>query len=141
MTLAARLKTSALALVLLAAVLAPSIAAAQAQPQAQAPDPTPFLGDWKGTLNVAGMDLEFTLHFTLTDKKELAGTIDVPAQGAMALPLEGFKIEARTITFLIGGVPGEPLFKGAVDATGKKLAGTFSQSSVEGAFQTDKIEK
>jgi uncharacterized protein len=141
MTLIPRLKTSALALAILAAVFAPSIASSQTQPQAQASDPTPFLGDWKGTLSVAGMDLQLTLHFTLTDKKELAGTVDVPDQGAMGLPLEGFKIEAKTITFLIGGVPGEPLFKGTIDATGKKLAGTFSQSSVEGSFLTDKIEK
>lgn len=131
-------KSALIALALLAAVLTPAFTA-----QDKTADPAPFLGDWNGTISIAaaGMEVEFTLHFTLNDKKELAGTIDVPAQGAMGLPLEGFKIEAKAITFLIGGIPGEPQFKGTLDETGKKLSGTFSQNTVEGTFQAVKAEK
>ncbi len=135
---ASALKTALFVLTLLTVALVPSLPA-----QDKAADPAPYLGDWNGTISIAaaGMEVEFTLHLTLNDQKELAGTIDVPAQGAMGLPLEGFKIEAKAITFLIGGVPGEPMFKGTLDEIGKKLSGTFSQSTVEGTFQAVKAGK
>jgi hypothetical protein len=120
----------------------PVYAAAQAPaPQAKASDPTLFLGDWTGTIDVAGVQLEIAIHFKLDEKKAVTATMDSITQGAMGLPLEGIKIDGRSATFLIAGIPGEPLFKGTLDETGKKLAGTFSQNGIEGTFQTVKSEK
>ena len=116
-------------------------AAAQAPTPAKSADPALFIGDWTGTIDVAGAQLEIALHIKLDEKKALTATMDSITQGAMGLPLEGIKLEGRTIIFTIAGIPGEPMFKGTLDETGKKLAGTFSQGGVEGTFQTVKAEK
>jgi len=112
-----------------------------ALPSAQSTNP--FVGDWKGSINIAsvGVELEIALHFTLNDKKEITGTFDSPSQGGMGLPLGSIKIEAKKIEFALSGVPGDPFFKGALDETGKKLAGAFSQNGLEGTFTTEKIQK
>jgi hypothetical protein len=116
-------------------------AAALTPAQARPADPALFIGDWAGTIDVAGTQLEIALHIKLDEKKALTATMDSITQGAMGLPLEGLTIEGRTLTFLIAGIAGDPTFKGTLDATGKKLAGTFAQASVEGTFQTVKAEK
>ena len=125
--------TKALELAVLAIVLVAASLPAAAQ------EKSPFLGDWKGKLSVAGQELEIVLHFTLDANKVLAGTIDIPAQNATGLPLGNLKAEGQAITFVIAGVPGDPLFKGTLDASGKKIAGAFSQAGYEGTFAVDKV--
>ncbi|MDD8027579.1 MAG: hypothetical protein PHI34_13840 [Acidobacteriota bacterium] len=137
MTRSPRLKTAALILAFMAAAFAPVFA----QTKDKAPDPTPFLGDWNGAIDIGGMQLQIAAHFKLDDKKALVGTMDSLDQGAMDLPLDAIKIEGRIITFLIAGIPGDPTFKGTLDESGKKLAGTFSQNGNDGAFQLAKAEK
>ena len=44
-------------------------------------------GDWKGTLNVQGMELELVFHVS-GDNGELTTTLDVPMQGATGVPVE-----------------------------------------------------
>ncbi len=130
-------RTLTLALILsLAAVLAPSLTA-----QDKAPDNTIFLGDWEGTVDIGGQQLAIAVHFKLDDKKALTGTLDSLDQAAMDLPLSGFKIEARTITFTIDSVPGEPVLKLTVDETGRKMAGPLTQNGIEGAIQLAKKDK
>jgi carbohydrate-selective porin OprB len=129
-------KTALLALALMAAALIPALVA-----QDKAPDAALFLGDWGGTIDIGGMQLRIAVHFKLDDQKALAGTIDSLDQGAMGLPLAGIKVEGRTITFWIDGIPGEPTFKAILDESGKKMAGTFSQAGNEGAVQLAKAEK
>lgn len=129
-------QTALLALALLAAILIPAPAA-----QDKAPDFALFLGDWDGTIDIGGMQLRIAVHFKLDDQKALAGTIDSLDQGAMGLPLAAVKVENRTVTFLIDGIPGEPTFKATLDESGKKMAGTFNQAGNEGAIQLVKAEK
>ena len=104
----------------------------------QAQDTKPFLGDWKGTISVMGVDLEIGLHFKLDEAKKITGTFDSITQGAMDLPLEAIEIKDKTITFLLSGVPGDPTFKGALDETGKKLSGEFTQGGAAGNFAVEK---
>jgi len=107
-----------------------------------AQDAKPFLGDWNGNINIANMDIEMTLHLVLDADKKFAGTIDVPTQGAMGLPLADLKIENRTLTFTINGIPGEPpLFKMTLDETGKKMPGTLTQNGMDGTYILTKVEK
>ncbi len=105
---------------------------------AQSTDPKPFLGDWKGTISVMGTDLEIGLHFKLDEAKKVTGTFDSITQGAMGLPVGGIEIKDKTITFLLSGVPGDPSFKGTLDATGKKLTGDFTQGGAAGTFAVEK---
>ena len=107
---------------------------------AQAQDAQPFLGAWKGTLSIAGVELEIGLNLKLDEAKKITGTFDSITQGAMDIPLGQFAIEGKTISFIIDhpGVPGEPSFKGTLDETGKKLIGDFTQAGYAGTFAVDK---
>ena len=105
---------------------------------AQAQDAKPFIGAWKGTISVAGAVLEIGLNFKLDEAKKIAGTFDSITQGAFGLPLDGFEIKGKAITFMISGVPGAPTFKGTLDETGKKLSGEFSQGGYAGTFAVEK---
>jgi len=127
------LKTIAVALGLLAVV---AVAAAAAQ----STDPKPFIGAWKGTLSVAGMELEIGINFTLDEAKKIQGTFDSISQGGFGIKLGNIEIKDKTITFMIDdpNAPGEPTFKGTLDETGKKLAGEFSQAGAGGTFAVEK---
>jgi len=105
---------------------------------AQAQDTKPFLGAWKGTLSVAGMDLEIGLNFKLDETQKITGTFDSISQGAFGLALTGIEIKDKTIAFMIDGVPGEPTLKGTLDETGKKLSGEFAQGGAAGTFAVEK---
>jgi uncharacterized protein len=125
------MKTIAVVLGLLAVV---AVAAAAAQ----STDPKPFLGDWKGSLSVAGVDLEIGLHFKLDEAKKITGTFDSITQGGFGIALGNIEIKDTTITFLLSGVPGDPTFNGALDETGKKLTGEFTQGGAAGTFAVEK---
>ncbi len=107
---------------------------------AQAQDTKPFIGAWKGTLSVAGMDLEIGINFTLDEAKKMQGTFDSITQGAFGIKLGDIEVKDKTITFLIQdpNVPGDPAFKGTLDETGKKLSGEFTQSGYTGTFALEK---
>lgn len=107
---------------------------------AQAPDAKPYVGAWKGTLSIAGMDLEIGLNFTLDEAKKIQGTFDSIGQGAFGLKLGSIEIKDKTVTFMIDdpNVPGDPAFKGTLDETGKKLSGEFSQGGYAGTFAVAK---
>jgi hypothetical protein len=107
---------------------------------AQAQDTKPFIGAWKGTLSVAGVELEIALNFTLDEAKKLQGTFDSITQGGFGIKLGNIEIKDKTITFILDdpNAPGEPTFKGTLDATGKKLGGEFSQSGMAGTFAVEK---
>jgi hypothetical protein len=114
--------------------------AAAAVAAAQAPDTKPFIGAWKGTLSIAGMELEIALNFTLDEAKKIQGTFDSITQGGFGIKLGTIEIKDKTITFMIDdpNVPGDPTFKGTLDETGKKLAGDFSQAGYAGTFAVEK---
>jgi hypothetical protein len=107
---------------------------------AQSADPKPFLGAWKGTLSIAGMELEIGLNFKLDEAKKIAGTFDSITQGASGLALGNFEIKDKVIAFMIDdpNVPGDPTFKGTLDPTGKKITGEFSQAGYAGTFAVEK---
>ncbi len=105
---------------------------------AQSADPKPFLGKWKGTLSIAGQELQIGLNFSLDANKKIQGTFDSITQGAMGLPLSSFEIKGKTMTFLLENVPGTPNFKATVDESGKKMTGDFTQAGFAGTFAVDK---
>ena len=109
-------------------------------PAVQAQDAAPFVGTWNGTVFLPGMELDFTMKISLNEEKKLIGTIDVPDQDAMDLPLANFEIEGKWITFIIDHptVLGDPTFVGELDDTGKKITGTYTQSGGELDFIAEK---
>lgn len=107
---------------------------------AQSTDTKPFIGAWKGTLSVAGIDLEIGLNFTLDEAKKIQGTFDSISQGGFGIKLGNIEIKDKAITFMIddANAPGEPTFKGTLDETGKKLTGEFTQGGAAGTFAVEK---
>jgi hypothetical protein len=103
-------------------------------------DANPFVGSWKGSLSVAGTELEIALHFTLDENRTIQGTFDSITQGGFGVKLGKIEITGKSITFIIDdpNAPGEPTFKGTLDESGKKLAGAFAQSGYEGTFEVEK---
>lgn len=99
-----------------------------------------FLGTWAGSLTAAGVTLEFTITFSLDKSAQLAGTIDIPAQGAAGIQLGNIKVDGSKISFAIAdpGAQGNPTFEGTLKDTKKTIAGTFSQSGITGTFSIDK---
>ena len=91
-------------------------------------DPGPFLGDWMGTIS-PGYDVVF--HFMLDAEKKISGTVDVPAEGVIGDVLTDIKIDGRNISFNLPGAPGNPLHKGVLDESEKKMAMTIFQNGRE----------
>ena len=87
--------------------------------------PEDVAGEWRGTIEVPGSSLEIGVTFEV-QPGGLTGTIDIPAQGAQDLPLEGVRLEGEQLTFAIQGVPGAPTFSGPV--SGDTIEGEFRQS-------------
>jgi hypothetical protein len=104
---------------------------------AQAADPKPFLGAWKGTLSIAGQELEIGLNFKLSEAQEVVGTFDSITQGAMGIPLSSIEIKGKAITMAME-IPGDPVLKGTLDETGRKIAGEFTQGGYAGTFAVEK---
>ncbi len=123
------------------AALVAVVAAALFPSAAANPAPADFVGDWAGSIVIAGQEFDVVLHFKM-EKDALTGTVDVPKQGAEGLPLTGIAVDDRTLTCVIDGVPGDPTFKGTLDSAGTTISGTFSQSGYDGTFSvTKKVEK
>jgi len=105
-----------------------------------AQDAKSFEGTWNGSLSVMGQELEIIIELSLDESKNIQGNIDIPAQGAMDLPLGEFNIDGKKISFKIvhPQVQGDPTFRGELDEAGKKIAGEFSQGGAVGTFSVEK---
>jgi hypothetical protein len=104
---------------------------------AQSSDAKPFLGAWKGSLSIAGQELEIGLNLKLDEAQKVVGTFDSITQGAMGIPLSSIEIKGKTITLAMA-IPGDPVFQGTLDDTGKKIAGEFTQAGYTGTFAVEK---
>jgi hypothetical protein len=100
----------------------------------------PFVGSWKGTIDIVGQKLEIRIVFTVDEAKKLAGTFESISQGAAGIKLAGIAVEGKNIAFGLDPslVPGNPAFKGAIDATLTKVTGEFTQSGYTGSFSLEK---
>lgn len=105
-----------------------------------AQDAEPYLGTWKGAINVMGQELEIIVEFSLDNEKNIQGNIDVPVQGATDIPLGDILLEGNKISFKIvhPQVQGDPTFTGELDENGKNISGDFSQGGATGTFSIEK---
>ncbi len=122
---------AALAL-LTAALLLGTTALAQEQPAAGP------AGTWVGAIQIPGAPLG--VQVTLSQEGDAwSGQIDIPAQGALGIPLEPVTVEGGTATFTIAGVPGDATFEGTVE--GDTLSGSFTQAGQEFPFELERAEQ
>ena len=110
-------------------VVEPTPLATEATQAAVATSPT---GRYSGLLSVAGMELE--IHVDLVESAgSYTGTIDIPAQGALGIPLHNIRIEPPSVHFEMLEGPALAVFEGQVNETGA-LSGVFKQAGMEGTF-------
>ena len=72
-----------------------------------------------------------------SDADALVGTIDIPQQGAIGLPLENITLDGDQLHFEIAGVGA--LFDGTVSA--ETIAGDFVQGEATGTFELTAAER
>jgi hypothetical protein len=92
-----------------------------AQPAAGPPS-----GHWEGAIQVPGQELKIEIDLAKTDEK-WEGAISIPAQSLKGFPLAAITLQGDSVSFALGGLPGNPQFKGTVSKDGKSLSGDFSQ--------------
>ena len=84
-------------------------------------------GHWEGAIQIPGQELKIEVDLAAAGEK-WEGTITIPAQGLKSLPLSAVAVAGETVSFAIGGIPGEPSFKGTLSKDAKALSGNFTQS-------------
>ncbi len=105
----------------------------------RAAEPGPA-GHWTGAIELPGTKLECSLDLTPAADGSWKGTISIPAQNAKDLPLGDVSVQGKDISFGIAGVPGNPVFKGTLDETSQKLAGSFTQGGQSFPFAFTRAE-
>jgi CubicO group peptidase (beta-lactamase class C family) len=102
----------------------------------RAQEPT-LAGHWQGAIETPVKPLAIDVDFAALKDGAWKGDISIPAQGTKDLPLAKIERKGEDVTFELPGIPGKPLFKGKLDARGKKLSGTFTQSGNAMPFHLD----
>lgn len=115
----------------LAAVVAPGGAAEQPQ-TAPAPLAGWIAGHWEGAIELPGSPLVIKVDFEAA-VDGWSGSIDIPAQSAVGLPLVDIELDGDRARFRISGVPGEPTFDGRVEDG--VLSGDFTQGAARLPFR------
>jgi CubicO group peptidase (beta-lactamase class C family) len=93
-------------------------------------------GRWAGRIERAKLDLEVTLVW---EGEQLAGTIDIPAQGLERGQLVDCALEGDRVRMRIDGVPGEPTFDGALDDAARRITGKFTQGGAQLDFSLSRV--
>ncbi|MFZ2055479.1 MAG: serine hydrolase [Candidatus Aminicenantales bacterium] len=84
-------------------------------------------GHWVGEIEIPGTKLGFDIDFALKPDGAWTGDISIPAQDAKDLPLGNITLKGKDVSFEISGVPGSPIFKGALSEDGQKISGELTQ--------------
>jgi hypothetical protein len=96
-------------------------------------------GDWKGSINIQGQQLAVIFHLE-EEEENLTGTIDIPQQGAMGLPLTQAKQHQDSVIFAFFTGQGDGVFKGTLESEGH-IKGTFTQGMASFPFEVRKSEE
>ncbi len=110
----------------LALLLSPTFAGAQSVAD--------LAGTWRGEIQIPGSPLGVVVKLSAGSDGAFAGTIDIPQQGATALPLTNMTQNGASVGFTISGIPGNPTFSGTVGDGGSAITGTFTQGGASFPF-------
>ncbi len=87
-----------------------------------------IIGHWKGQIEIPQTPLGVVVNLVQNEDGSWAGTIDIPMQGAVGLPLRNISVEDSNVSFTIEGPPGNPTFNGTLSPDGASIDGDFSQA-------------
>jgi CubicO group peptidase (beta-lactamase class C family) len=100
--------------------------------------PSTPAGHWEGVIQLPGKALDISVELAGSGGT-WSGTIDIPAQGAHALPLEKLAFEPPKVRFAISGIPGEPTFDGTL--AGDSITGAFRQGGASLPFRLGRLSE
>ena len=101
-----------------------------------ASDAAEAAGYWEGVISTSGIEISIAVEFNETDDG-LTGTIDIPDQGAVGVPLENITYDGENIHFEIAAV--DLVFDGTIAA--EIIAGDFAQGAATGTFEVTAAER
>lgn len=85
-----------------------------------------YAGAWTGTIDAGGQSIRLVFHLTVDDDGQLQGKMDVPDQGAFDIPIASIALDGAEIELGLN-LPGDASYSGALDASGERITGAFSQ--------------
>ena len=94
------------------------------------------MGSWKGILNVQGNELEVIFNLKEVNN-QLTSTMDIPAQGAMGLPMDATVLTNNNleINFAQAGIVYKGIYKN------EKFTGTYYQAGLALPLELEKLTK
>lgn len=95
-------------------------------------------GDWKGSINIQGQQLAVIFHLQEVEGN-VTGTIDIPQQGAMALPLKRAEHHQDSVLFSFFTGQGDGVFKGVIE-NDDLISGTYTQGVASFPFEVRRSE-
>jgi len=98
-----------------------------------------IIGSWVGTLVAGPQELQILYHVSRGEDGALTGTMDVPAQGAVGIPLSTVTVDGPTVTMTYP-VPGGGTYEGTMSEAGDAIAGTFSQGPASFPMELSRSE-
>lgn len=93
-------------------------------------------GYWKGHVFLPTLPLAIHVDLAVKDG-QWSGTIDIPAQGLRAFPLQPVKVEGAAVQFGMPKVPGDPSFSGQWDKEAGNITGEFAQNGIKFPFKLE----
>lgn len=94
-------------------------------------------GRWSGAIQLPGTELGVQIDLASEDGA-WKGDIDIPMQSARDLPLTDVKVDGSSVTFKIGGIPGDPTFHGTLAEDGARIEGQFTQNGQTFPFKLER---
>ena len=94
-------------------------------------------GTWKGKLNAGNQKLEIVFHFTRGDGNETTCKMDVPAQGAMGIPVDIRLLTEDSVSLQVDAI--RMVYNGKL--TGNKISGTFNQHGMSFPLELESGEQ
>jgi len=84
------------------------------------------IGDWKGTLEAGGQQLEILYRLGIDSDGAWIGSMDVPAQGATGLALRSIEVSEHSVSIQMP-LPGDASYRGKWLADEERVEGRFVQ--------------
>jgi hypothetical protein len=100
--------------------------------------PTPA-GHWDGAIVVPGGELGINVDL-MVDAGTWSGDISIPLQQTQDFVLSEVSVTGNEVSFLMAGVPGDPIFKGTMSEDGETISGTFTQGGQAMTFRLTRAD-
>ncbi|MGM0409436.1 MAG: alpha/beta hydrolase family protein [Bacillota bacterium] len=93
-------------------------------------------GRWEGEIDISGQKLGIIVKIN-ENEENLSGTLDIPAQGVMGIPLGKINLENDEVLLTVPQLQGNVKFKGKLE--NRKISGEFEQSGYSFSFELEKV--